>query len=823
MSADFVIIDFETQSACDLKKTGAEKYAQDPSTRVLCLAYAWPEGPVHLWRPGEPIPQDFAAHVDAGRPVVAHNAPFELAIWNSVPDMRGFPPLEIHQTDCTMARALAMGLPAALGQCAPALRLPVEKDDEGHRIMMKLARPRRVSTAERIRMNVLLGADTTTEICKAVIQSNSVFWTPDDAPEDFARLYAYCRQDVLVERELHRILPPLPPKERALWELDRKINNRGVPVDVATAARALEIVGEEHKAFSRRIAELTGGAVPTANARDKLLAWFNSRGVQLAGLKKADVAAILAADDEDEPGEDVGGALDNTEGDEYPAKLPADVRAVLEIRREAAKASTAKFKAMINSTCANGRALGLFQYWGAGPGRWAGRRIQTQNMPRTPKHWKAADAEGAIAWLEYAGARSILRAAYGSVMDALSWCLRSLISAPAGRKFVCADYSNIEGRVIAFLAGEEWKLEAFKAYDTIVGYDEAGEPIRLGPDLYIKAVAEMYGIPIEAVTPEQRQAEGKVSELALGYQGGVGAFISMAAGYGIDLEKLAAAVKAAVAPDLWDKTALKLPRDGSRWRYGLAADTWIGVRVIVDSWRAANPNIQKFWYMLDEAACGAVEQPGVAHWAGPHIAFKVVGDFLLCKLPSGRCLSYPYPEMRLYPSAKTEGEIDDLKAEALELEHAEADAKAAGKPIDLGYILARNGEIIRALAQINTEIYCELKGEPLKGAKKRCEMRLRYWGLNSKNKWTPQRLYGGLLAENVTQATARDVLAEALPRCEAAGYPVVMHVHDEILCEVPDDGKFSETELAHIMCAVEPWARGLPIAAAGWQGARYRK
>ena len=799
---DYVVIDFETQSACDIKKCGAEKYAADASTRVLCLAYAWPEGPVELWRPGEPIPAGLAAHVAAGGDVIAHNAPFELAVWNAVADMAAFPRLRPEQTHCTMARALALGLPASLAQAAQAMRLPVEKDDAGHRIMLKLAKPRAKG----------LG-----------------FWTPETAPEDFAKLYAYCKQDVLVERELHKLLSPLSAKERALWILDRRINDRGVCVDVENAARALEVVAEETKGFSAKIAQLTGGAVPTANSRNKLLEWVRAQGVEISGLRKADVAALLASDDEDAEAEELTPEFTarlmtgEADGDAYPVKLPPQVRAVLEVRREAAKASTAKFKAMLDSSGDDCRARGLFQYWGAGPGRWAGRRIQTQNMPRTPKGFDPEDAAGVIDTLGVPGGKAFIRAAYGSVMDALSWSLRSFIKAPAGAKFVCADYSNIEGRVIAWLAGEEWKLEAFKAYDTILGRDEKGEPIRLGPDLYIKAVAEIYGIPIEAVTKEQRQAEGKVSELALGYQGSVGAFINMAAGYGIDLGKMAAAVKASVDADTWAAAAKKLPREGSRWRYGLAADTWTGVRVIVDGWRAANASICKFWYMLDEAACSAVESPGSVCWAGAHIAFRVVGDFLLCRLPSGRCLSYPYPEMRLYPSAATEAEIDNIRAELLELENREKTLDPAQRAAELPHVLSRTGELVRTLGKINGEVEAELRGEQIPGTKQRCESRLSHWGLNSKNKWARQRLYGGLLAENVTQATARDVLADALPRCEAAGYPVVMHVHDEILCEVPNNDNYSDTQLAHIMCATESWAKGLPVASAGWTGERYRK
>lgn len=800
MLADYVVIDFETQSAVDIKKAGAEKYAADASTRVLCLGYIWPRGEPQLWASGQVPPADLCEHVAAGRPVIAHNAPFELAIWREKLEPAGWPRLTAEQTHCTMARALAVGMPAGLAQCAKALGLPVEKDEEGHRVMMKLARPRKKKKGE----------------------TGHTFWSPNEAPDDFAKLYAYCVKDVVVERAAHEALPPLPPKERALWVLDRTINDRGVFLDLDAAERAIVAVAEETAIYNEAISRVTWGAVKSVNSRAQILSWVQSRGVQIDNLKKATVAALLDGDDEEE-----AKAEADPERDAYAqpeSRLPADVRAVLEIRREAAKASTAKFKAMLASACGDSRARGLMQYHGAGTGRWAGRRIQTQNMPRPQEGFGEADAVAVLSWLGNPAAPALYRAAYGGTMAALSSSLRSLICAAPGSTLISADYSNIEGRVIAWLAGEADKLVAFVAFDTplrdasgSIRVDEKGEPLRAGPDLYKRAVSRMLNIPVEKVTKYQRQSMGKVSELALGFQGGVGAFCNMAAGYGVDLTLLALSVKEAAPADVWGNAARKLPREGSRWRYDLDATTWTGIKCIVDMWRASHPAIVKFWYMLDEAAQGAVSSPGVVHWAGQHIAFCVSGDYLLCKLPSGRCLAYPYPEMRLYPNRETEAEIDNLMAEQKELEAAEADGRV--KPIDA---ICRTGVIIRELGRIRGEVGCEQKGEPIKGAKPRCEKRLAFWGLNSKKQWSRTRLYGGLLAENVTQAVARDVLADALGRCEAAGLPVVMHVHDEIVCEVPENGPEHHV-LEKIMTDIERWARGLPVAAEGWTGRRYRK
>lgn len=729
----WAVIDFETRSACDLKKSGAFRYAEDPSTSVLCLGIVWADGSTELWTRGDVAPVKLWEHVRAGRPVIAHNLQFEWAIWHSALVPQGWPPLTIAQCDDTMARARAMSLPAALGDCAEALRLPVKKDLEGHRVMMQLSRPR---TREPL-----------------------TFWEPETAPNKFQKLYEYCITDVIVEHQLHTILPPLTPTERKVWELDLKINARGFALDVENIPRALKVLESEKHELSARVFKMTGGAA-TATQRDALLSWLQSEDMEIDALTKTAVSKAIAK----EGGSDVA-------------------KAVLALRKEAAKGSTAKLSAMAKCACSDGSAKGLLQYHGASTGRWAGKLIQTQNMPRTTKKFGAAEAEDSIYWLRYPTAGRIIRHQYGSVMDALSLSLRSFIVARPGKRFVAADFSNIEGRVLAWLAGEEWKLEAFREFD-------AGR----GHDLYKLAYANSFGVSVESVDDAARQI-GKVQELALGFQGGIGSYISMGANYGVVPAVIGEAVKRATAPEDWERAAAKLPKISSKFRYELEPDAWTGLRIVVDGWRAAHPAIRSLWRALEDAAIFAVENPGAVAEAGPKIRYKMDGDFLLCRLPSGRKIAYPYAAIKYFPSMGWEEREREIKSALKDVETPEAKAQF---------------EALLAEHKKNVE----------------WQKSLTYWGVSSKagssKKWKLQRAYGGLLAENATQATARDCLAEAMLRVEGAPYEIVMHVHDEILVEADAD-QGSVEDLAHKMCAQDAWAEGLPIAAAGWDGLRYRK
>ena len=716
---EYVVGDFETRGTRDLAKCGVEVYVADPHFDVLCLAWVFGAfGKLEGWRRGQSQTALHAlfAHVQAGGSFVAHNAHFELAVWGEMTRRHGWPVLRAEQCDDTMARANAAALPGSLEKLCAVLRVSAQKDMDGHRLMMRVSKPR---------------------------TKEPLTWWEDE--ERLSRLAEYCGKDVLAQREVHKRLRPLSASERELWNLDYKINKRGVPIDTASVRLAAELAEAETKSLSLEMAKLTRGAVPSTQAVAKLAGWLReSEGVDVDKLTKANVAKLL----------------------ENPATLTEGAKAALELRKTAAKASVSKLKAMILSVNDDARARMLLAILAATTGRWAGRRIQTQNLPRTPKSFKPEDAEFVILLLEALGAhaaRPVIGFEYSSVLDAISWSLRQMIAAAEGREFVCADYANIEGRVAAWIVGEVWKIAAFRLYDTPKldadgrrQFDKKGELIRVGPDLYNVAYSKSFGIAVELVNGDQRQI-GKVQELALQYQGGHGAFVSMAAGYGIVPEELVAPVKAAASADLWERCAEEYEKPHFN-QYGMDRDTWTALRVIIVGWRKAHPKIVGYWYALERAACDAIENPGAVFPAGEHIRFRFVDGDLLCRLPSGRPLTYN---------------------------------------------------------RARVETQRGLNGEP--------QRRVVHEGESSlSRKWEDQHPYGGLFFENIVQAVARDLLAHGLRNAEAAGFPVVMHVHDEILSEV-SIGTKSVDDLCEAMCALPSWAAGLPVSAAGWKGKRYRK
>lgn len=654
-------IDFETRSTVELKDAGVDNYAKHPTTDAWCMAAAVDDGePVVCEYSGDlayPWLGPVLRHVQDGGTVIAHNAAFELAIWNHlmVPRYR-WPVLKAEQCRCTMAQAYAMALPGSLEKAAAAVGIAMQKDMAGYRLMMQMAKPRSVSPS-----------------------GEPQWW--DDADKR-GKLYEYCKQDVRVEQELHRRLMPLSDDEQALWVLDQTINNRGVYVDRESVQAAIAIVQAEQDRLNQDMRRVTGNFVGFCTETARIAKWVQSRGVQVEGVAKADVLDALELPD-----------------------LPADVRAALLLRQEAGKSSTAKLRTMVAAASGDGRLRGMFQYHGAGTGRWAGRKVQLQNMPRSKvKHdvcHRAIEARD-------------FNVPFESPLDIVSWSLKGFLTAAPGHDLLAADASNIEGRGIAWLAGEEWKLNAFRAYD-------AGT----GPDLYLVAAGRIYDRDASVFSEDgiERQ-HGKVAELACGYQGGVGAFQKMAKNYLIK-----------VADDLADN--------------------------IKEKWRAAHPSIVQYWYDLEAACFEAVCRPGTVTMAGPkgrNVKFRVSGSFLWLLLPSGRVLCYPYP--RIKPKETPWGEMKD---------------------------------------QVH---YMTVDG--------------------TTKEWVETHTYGGKLSENITQAICRDLLVSAIRNVEAAGYPVVIHVHDEVVAEVPE-GAGSLDEFKTLCSRTPAWAAGLPAVWKGWRGRRYRK
>lgn len=590
--------------------------------------------------------------------------------------------------DDTMVRALAHGLPGGLGKVGECLGLPLDeqKDKRGARLIQLFCKPNRGKRNTR-----------------------------HTHPAEWAEFVEYSRQDIPAMRNIHRRLPswnyrPGSP-EHALWCLDQRINDRGFAVDVDLARAAIEVSGRTQGELAEEVGDLTAGEVGKATQRDVLLKHILERyGVTLPDLKKDTLKRRM----------------------EDP-ELPEAVRQLLAIRLEASMTSTGKYKALINATSADGRLRNTLQFAGAQrTGRWAGRVFQPQNMMRPTM--KAEDIERGIELIK-AGCPEVL---FPNVMSLTGNAVRGCIVAPPGRKLVVADLSNIEGRGLVYLSDEKWKLKAFSEFD-------AGR----GPDMYKLAYARSFGIDPKDVDGDQRQI-GKVQELGLGYGGGVAAFITFAAVYNMDLQKLSDAVWAGASKEaLTDASGVWKWADGKHKTLGLPRDVYTACEVLKRAWRDAHPCTEALWHQAQGAFADATRNPGVTFDAGP-LKFRRDGAWLRMRLPSGRYLCYLQP--------KVEGND------------------------------------------------CTYMG---------VSMYTRQWGR--------LKTYGGKLIENATQAWARDVLAVNLSRIEAAGYPITMLIHDEVIAESPDTDDYTAEELARLMCVRPTWAAEVPLAAAGFTCLRYRK
>lgn len=544
-------LDWETRSVLDLKEVGLYNYSRHVSTDIWCGAYAFDDEEPELWLPARPCPPRIAQHVAAGGQVLAWNAPFELALWNQIAAPRyGWPALPAEQAVCVMAQGYAMGLPGSLEDAALAMGIDMKKDTEGRALMLRMCRPR--ST-----------------------KGGKIVWWDDE--DKLARIYEYCKQDVRVERELHKRLMPLSDRERQVWLMDYRINQRGVQVDLPSAEAAIKLADAMKVRYDNELAQITNGAATSVTALAPLKEWLNEQGCHqaLAGLAKADVSELLADD-----------------------TLPRPVRAALTVRQESGKASNAKFNVMVRQAGEDGRLHNLVQYHGAATGRWAGRAVQVHNLPR---NMPDADVVERILELVRNGEHDAIDAIFGPPLSMVSGCLRSFFTAAAGKRLVAGDFSNVEGRGLAWLAGEEWKLDAFRKADA-----------KAGPGIYELAYSRMFGVPVESIkNPSEERQVGKVAELAFGYQGGVGSFHVMGKTYGVTVSDAKA-------------------------------------EEFKNAWRAAHPKVVQLWRDAQRSAILAVENPGNIYeygHPGRQAKFRKVGSFLWLLLPSGRALCYPYAKI----------------------------------------------------------------------------------------------------------------------------------------------------------------------------------
>lgn len=581
-----VHLDFESRSKADIWSCGAFRYSQDPSTEVLCLAYTVDDEPVQLVRyfedaietPAEQRLFELAQNPDAI--FVAHNAFFEQCIWKNILVKRdGFPEIPVHRWRCTAAKAMSHGLPKALANVAIELGLSTLKDEEGKRIMMKMAKPRKPTKNDP------------SEWC--------------ENPEDFAVLYKYCMQDVEVERAIDKALPDLCATEQKVWELDQEMNMNGIRVDMELVNKALEFASVYSEKLNKRLFDITEGYVDKCTKRAAFLRWIEQNGVELPDFTASTVRHALAH-----------------------MQLPPLVREALNIKIALAKSSVSKYEAFKQSTCEDGRLRDILVYHSASTGRWGGKIVQLQNLPRGNEKYTDACA-ACIKQLSLEDFEKL----YPDVMGALSSCIRSVLLPDVDTDMYVADYNSIEARVIAWLAGQKSTLDVFLNKECV----------------YCKEASGIFGRIISKKDKFERQI-GKVAVLALGYQGGIGAFGTMANAYEIDLEPVYDIVYPSVSQQEYDTAEWAYNFYKGRVESPLTMKGGIVADIIKQRWRANNPEVVKLWYDVENAAIAAVHNKGTAYHCsavGVHFVQMPDSDFLYCELPSGRRLAYHKPEIRM--------------------------------------------------------------------------------------------------------------------------------------------------------------------------------
>lgn len=713
--------DLETYSTTPITH-GAHRYAE--TAEVMLWAYALEDGPVSVWDLTKSwfMPDDLAAMLDdAGTLVWFHNGGnFDFVVLDKT--FAGFANrVPMARRRDTLVQAHCHGLPGSLAVLGEALGLGKDKQKgtTGRSLIHLFCKP------QNDRFFKKFGSH------RATVQTHPVEW---------AEFVAYAGQDIEAMREVHRQVPMwnYKGKEVDLWHLDLKINSRGAFVDQDLARAAVRAAKTSLDDLAEQVSEATDGEVTSATRRDVMLKHIlEAHNIRLPDMKKATLEKCVS-----------------------DQSLPQAVRDLLVIRLQASMNSASKYTALLNGVSSDGRLRGLAQFRGASrTGRWAHRMFQPGNLMRPPvpiiAKWHGIPAEKIkdhhIDEYINTGIEAMLRGAedmtHGNVRALAGAAVRGSIIAPPGKKLVIADLANIEGRVAAWLTGERWKLQAFRDYDKGVG-----------PDLYKLAYAKSFNVDPKDVNKEQRQI-GKVQELMFQYQGGVGAWITGAAAYGIDL--------AAMTEAVWNvlpTTTKEEARSFMEWmyakngqteesklstRYGLSEKVFITCDAIKRLWRAAHPETSSYWKELENTVKAAIISPRVT-MACRKLKVRRDGAWLRIGLPSGRALCYFSPRIE-------------------------------------------GGQIVFMGISPYT------------------------------HKWGKVYTSGGKLFENVVQAVAADQLGECLPLSEAAGYETVFTVHDENVTETPDTKDYTHERLACIMCSNLDWNEGLPLAAAGFETKRYFK
>ena len=649
-------LDLETYSTIPIKH-GVHKYAE--AVEVLLVAVASDDTAVDVWDCAQ-VPFDWRerlqSYIDHADKVVIHNSNFDRTVLRHC----GVE-IPVEKIDDTMITALAHSLPGSLGQLCDVLGVPQDKskDKAGRRYIQLFTKP----------------CPKNWKIRRA---------TKETHPDEWEGFVEYARLDVAAMRHIYGRLPRWNDThgERHLWQLDQRVNDRGVAIDLELAQSAIRAFQRATGALAARAAALTDGQVSSATQRQRFIDYLREvRGFEAEDMTKGTVEGLLKGE------------------------LDPKVRELLEIRQQAAATSPAKYKVLIDATSRDGRLRGTIQFCGAArTGRDAGRIFQPQNLPRTPDWFDEDVQEATIAAFKH-DCEDII---YDNVSERCAFAVRGSLVAAPGKKFVIADLSNIEGRVLAWLANEQWKIEAFKLYDR-------GE----GPDLYKVTAGRILGKDPYDITKTERQNQGKVPELAGGYGGGLGAY-----------RKMGGDTFNAMDDEAIDE--------------------------IVQAWRKAHPATKKLWYDVEGAVRCAVREPTDSFEVRGLLRIDTATgpdnvSYVRIRLPSGRYLCYRSMHIN------------------------------------------EDGQLV-------------------------------YEGINQyTRKWELLETYYGKLVENIVQAISRDVFMTGMRKAEEADYAVVLRVHDELVCEVPDEPRFTHEALAGFMADNPSWAVGLPLSAAGFSTLRYRK
>ncbi len=650
-------VDIETYSSVDLAGSGVYAYTEAPDFDILLIGYKFDdEAEVHVIdtlavdRDFDPELYEFReALTDPDIIKTAFNANFErtcLAKWTGA----AMPPEEWR---CTMIKALTLGLPGNLADVGIAMGLPEEKlkDPQGKALIQFFSKP-----CKPTRMN---GQRTRN--------------LPAHDPAKWKLFIEYNRQDVVTEQEILRQLDiyKTPESEQQLWALDQHMNDNGVKLDIPMVEKIVEYDTQRRQELQEEAKVLTGLANP--NSLAQLKKWLSKQGVTMTSVTKDTIAATLQTD------------------------IPDSVRRMLEIRTALGKTSVAKYSTMLTAVCQDHRLRGILQFYGANrSGRWAGRLVQTHNLAKN----SLPDLDLARE-LAAAGDFDTLATLFGETAFVFSELIRTAFIPSDGCRFVVSDFAAIEARVLAWIAGEEWTLEAF----------------RQGKDIYCETASMMYRVPVEKHGQNSHlRQKGKVAVLACGYQGGVGAMKRMDKGGSIPEDEL---------------------------------------QSVVDQWREANPKVVKLWRTCELAAKTAIQEHRTVRLAHG-IAFSYINRNLFIQLPSGRKLCYWDTRLKQ----------DDYTG----------------------------------------------------------RLSITYMGVNQETKqWGETETYGGKLVENIVQATARDCLAVAMTRVSALGYKIVMHVHDEMIVDVPNTDTEAPGRINAIMAQPIDWAEGLPLKGDTYETPFYKK